>query len=217
MNFTPDQKVRIVSAWFNEIEGTINELENISTNKYYKKIAAPTLYSLLERMAWFRYRQEYSESSKRFKKLLFTYSNLNSALEKIDLAFLYHWDDSEHRETPKYKKAIEKIHKKIKIALSELYGTIDTHMVNRFIDPNTLYQDLIRKNTLPDCLTLENLQLFSACEVIYRFGRCKMVHQGEFVSTGFIDIDLLIHLTKNIANNLKSICIENKKFADELE
>lgn len=216
MSYTPDEKVEIVSAWFNEIEGIIGELKKLSTNEYYKQISIPTLYTLLERMAWFRYRRGQFTSSTRFKELLQNYSEVSAELKKIDLAFLYQWDNSEYCETQEYKKAIQNIHKKIKLVLSELYTNISITMENRFIDLNILHKKLLEKNICSDCLPIEKLKLFSAYEVIYRFGRCKAAHEGEFVAVGFINADFLILLTENIAKNLKKSCLEHKKLADEL-
>jgi hypothetical protein len=216
MSYTSDDKVALVTAWFNEIEEIINEIQSLSDKKYYKQIAIPALYTILERLAWFRYRRESFNSSEKFKKLLLTYSTDPSELKKIDLAFLHQWDVSEHQETAIYIKTIKKIHSQIKKLLTEVYGEISTSMLDRFIDINTLHQALLNTGICSTCIEVEGLKLFSVCEVIYRFGRCKATHEGEFIAVGFISIPLLISITRGITINLKKACIEQKKLVDEL-
>lgn len=122
-------------------------------------------------------------------------------------------DTSEHQNTHIYKKTIKKIHGSIKQALHELYGTINTSMTNRFININTLHQNLLSKGICSTCLEIDNLKLFSVYEVIYRFGRCKAIHEGEFIAVGFITLPLLMSITQNIAENLKTACLTQKKIS----
>lgn len=219
MSFSPDEKVELVTAWFNEIDGIITELKHLmsANGSHHEKIVMLTLYAILERMAWFRYRLQSSiTTSERFKKILIEYSGYKSDLEKTDLYFLYHWDVSGYENISCYKKIIGKIHGKIKTALTELYGKIDSSSENRFIEANILHQGLLSKNICSTCFDKDSLKFFNVTEVIYRFGRCNAVHQAELVPLGFIRPSFLMSLTEAVSQNLRKTCIDEKKLADEL-
>ena len=217
-SITPDEKVKAVTAWFNEVDEIIADIKELtsSTSKHHDKTAILTLYALLERMASFRYRSSKLGSGKKFKKILLDYSGDKAALEKIDLAFLGERNCFIYTKNKSYIYGIKKIHNKIIDVLNELYGTIEVGMKNRFIELDNIHAALLSKQICPTCLDKNALKLYSVHEVIYRFGRCKAVHEGEFITVGFITLPFLIYVVQNITNNLRGACIAEKKWAYEL-
>jgi len=213
MNNSFDLKIQLINATFDEIDGIINEISEMSDKQYYVEIAVPALYSQLEKMAWLRYRALKYGPGKRFKDLILTYSNIAEKLKEIDLAFLYKWDLSEHKETDEYKKIFKNNHNQIKQALVDLYGEPNEDMENRFVNEAALNQALLKKSFCPQCI--RNLNLFNRCEILYRFGRCKTVHEG-YPHFNDISPDFLIPLAKTISNNMKNICLKEKKMPSEL-
>jgi hypothetical protein len=227
MNHSSDEEYidEGINALFDDKESLIAKIidikELIKARHEYIRIAMPALYSILESLAYSRYSQ--ISSGSRVKKLLYDYSEEKEDLKKIDILFLYQWDMLQHEQGKgdKLKNFSENIHPKIKKVLIKIYVSeknINLHMSKslRFIEKKDLHQKI--KKIDQSCNMRESeLDRFNRCEVIYQFGRCSMIHEGDASARGFITPDYLIRLLRQILTKMKKECLSKHLSPSQLE
>lgn len=209
-----------INAYFDDIKSLLKKMSELKRaaeleESQYKRIVIPALYALIERLAYSRYGSLLS--GERFKRLLNDYSGQKEELDKVDIVFLYQWDNSEQAKKKVYKTAIQKVHPQVKTALIEILGeekNIHIHMGEgeRFRKRNDIYQQILTKVDVSGSLAESSLDLFDRCSVIYLYGRCSTIHEGDFSSRGFIDIEYLFQLLCKITVNLEAECQSKQAF-----
>ncbi len=131
MNYTNDtEKVtQFNQMYFDDAIELLDKIKGLKslaslTEDQYAKIAIPSLYALIERLAYSRYfHHGITSSGRRFKKLLSNYTSTQEKilLDKVDIVFLYQWDVSSSSNEDKYIKKIGSTYQSIKNALKNIY------------------------------------------------------------------------------------------------
>ncbi len=119
--------------------------------------------------------------NERYKKVVRKYSGMEEFYGQVDLLFFVKWPRSEFGEHGDYKKL--KSHGEIVAIIAAAYG--DAEQIKngtRYISPQDFmasvdrapFQGFDRDNLV------RHLPLFSLCEMLYRYIRCRAVHSVRF-------------------------------------
>jgi len=177
-----------------------------------------------------------NEDWKVYKEIVLNYSGMRDMYEKIDLLFFYQWPRSIQSSKSEYKKL--RNHPELVNVLSKVFGAEQSispkSSPNRFLSVPKLLT-VISPRSIPgfDQRNFETyIELFSNCEILYRFVRCQAVHHRDFplfneiseVESGKVRYEsnhiideLVIHKTvDNIAKNLGTECLKENKWPWEL-
>lgn len=209
---------------FSGLQDLVNDIKMLKKNpvlhpQNLQWISLPALYSIIEYLAKRSYSHEHS-SKKRFKKTLLEMANQKEDLEKIDIVYLYQWNYDDHAtnlsdSVQKKLKQLIPIHLDIRV---ELEGKFPSDNINIYMDSNKRFQNL---QDVIDLLSVnkkleknkeflqEILCYFTKVEVIYRFGRCTAVHEGDMSPRKFITTEYLIKLVNEIIINCKNAYIKD--------
>jgi hypothetical protein len=167
-----------------------------------------------------------------YKTVVREYSGRRDFYEQIDLLFFLQWPRSAFRTYREYHKL--KNHAEISKIIVATYGEEEQiKSGTRYISQQdfvasvdlTPFQGFDRENLV------QHLPLFSLCEMIYRYLRCRAVHSVRFpFVTRIHTVDgsiryednhaitgsVLLETTENILTNLSSQCIEKSQWPWEM-
>ena len=197
--------------------------------KYYRE-AILVLSCYIGALGSLRYPGE--QDNKAYKTVVREYSGRRDFYERVVLLFFLQWPRSEFRTHVDYLKL--KNHADISKVIVASYGEEDQ------INPGTRYisqQDFMasvdgapfhgfdRENLL------QNIHLFSLCEMLYRYVRCSAVHNVRFPfvtrvtrADGSIRYEdnhaitgsILLESTENILVNLSEECLNKSQWPWEV-
>lgn len=172
------------------------------------------------------------QDNKSYKTVVREYSGRRDFYEQIDLLFFLQWPRSEFCEHGDYHNL--KSHREIARIIAAAYGDEDQiKNGTRYISPHDFmasvdqvpFEGFDRENLV------RHLSFFSLCEMLYRYLRCRAVHNVRFP---FVDrithVDrsvryrenhaitgaVLLKTTENILGNLSEECIEKSLWPWEL-
>ena len=170
--------------------------------------------------------------NKAYKTVVREYSGKRDFYEQIDLLYFLQWPRSEFWTDRDYHKL--KNHAEISKVIVATYGKVDQiKSGTRYISQQDFvssvdqapFQGFDRENLA------QHLPLFSLCEMIYRYLRCRAVHSARFpfvtrlhAVDGSIHYEdnhaitgpVLLETAENILANLGSQCIEKSQWPWEL-
>ena len=170
--------------------------------------------------------------SKAYKTVVREYSGRRDFYEQIDLLLFLQWPRSEFRTHGDYLKL--KNHADVPKIIVATYGEEDqiksgTRYISQqdfvvYVD-RAPFQGFDRENLL------QHLPLFSLCEMLYRYLRCRAVHRVRFPFVTTVHVvdgssryennhaitwPVLLETTENILANLSSQCLEKSHWPWEL-
>jgi hypothetical protein len=172
------------------------------------------------------------QDNKAYKTVVREYSGRRNFYEQIDLLFFPQWPHSEFQADGNYLRL--KNHADISRVVVSTYGDADQiRNVTRYISQHDFvacvdqapFQGLDRENLL------QHLPLFSLCEMLYRYLRCRAVRSIRFPfvtrvtrADGSIRYEdnhaitgcVLLETAENILANLRSQCLEKSERPWEL-
>lgn len=202
----------------------------MADSKYYLE-AILVLSCYIGALGSLRYPSE-KEDNKAYKRVVREYSGKKDFYEQIDLLFFLQWPRSQLQGHGDYLKL--KNHAEISKVIVEAYGD-EGQIKNgtRYISqPGFL--TCVERRPFPgfDRSNLrEHLPRFSLCEMLYRYLRCRAVHNLRFpfidkprqVGGGVryednhaITRAVLLETTENILASLSLECLEKAKWPEEL-
>lgn len=201
----------------------------LDDQKYYRE-AILVLSCYIGALSSLRYPDE--QDSKAYKTVVREYSGKRGFYEQIDLLFFLQWPRSDFKTHGDYLKL--KNHADISKIIVVTYGVEDQIKSGaRYISQQDFlgsvdrvpFQGFDRENLQ------QHLPLFSLCEMLYRYLRCRAVHRVRFpfvntlhVVDGSIRYEdnhaitgpVLLETTENILVNLSNQCIEQSQWPWEL-
>jgi len=201
----------------------------LDDQKYYLE-AILVLSCYVGALGLLRYPGE--QDNQAYKTVVREYSGKRDFYEQIDLLFFLQWPHSEFQTHGDYHKL--KNHAEISKIIVATYGEEDQiKSGTRYISQQDFiasvdrasFQSFDRENLA------QHLPLFSLCEMIYRYLRCRAVHSVRFpfvtrvhVVDGSIRYEdnhaitgpVLLETTENILANLSSQCIEKSQWPWEM-
>ncbi len=197
--------------------------------KYYLE-AILVLSCYVGALGSLRYPGEYD--NKAYKTVVREYSGMRDFYEQIDLLFFLQWPRSDFRTHGDYREL--KNHTDVSKIIIATYGEEDQiKSGTRYISQQDFvasvdrapFEDFDQENLL------QNIHLFSLCEMLYRYVRCSAVHSVRFPfvttvhvvdgSTHYKDNhaitgSVLLETTENILRNLSEECMERSQWPWEL-
>jgi hypothetical protein len=201
----------------------------LSDPKYYRE-AILVLSCYIGALGSLRYPGE--PDSKAYKTVVREYSGKRDFYEQIDLLFFLQWPRSIFRTHGDYLKL--KNHADISRIIVATYGEEDRiRNGTRYISQKDFvasvdqasFQSFDRENLL------QHLPLFSLCEMLYRYLRCRAVHSVRFPFVTTVHViggsirykdnhaitgPVLLETIENILRNLSKECIEKSQCPWEL-
>ena len=172
------------------------------------------------------------KDNKAYKTVVRDYSGRQDFYDQIDLLFFLQWPRSDLRTHGDYLKL--KNHVEISQIIVANYGSEDQiKNGSRYVQLNDFIASVDRKPFQGfDRENLhQHLPLFSLCEMLYRYLRCRAVHSVRFPfvnrvtrSDGSVRYEdhhaitgpVLFETTENILENLSRECIEKSQWPWEL-
>lgn len=222
----------IVNTYFDHKEKNLKRIENLTKNTLYLDIVFLALCCMLDELSNLKY---CGNGSVRFKKLLHEYSDVNE-FNLIDLLYFFQWQknsDIEHHAKGYWKK----LHKNttrydsIKKTLTNKYNLTEEKIKNdssfRYKSINGVMSLISEDNKKDE----EYLRNFTNANVLYYFGRCTSVHEGDtlllseysgedgaikFKINHKITPEVLIKTIRKINSKMKQECIKDNKMPWEL-
>lgn len=225
------EKCETIKAYF---EGWQEDLARVkmlmAESKYYLE-AILVLSCYIGALGSLRYPGE-KEDNKAYKRVVREYSGKKDFYEQIDLLFFLQWPRSLFWSHGDYRKL--KNHEEISKVIVDAYGE-ETKIKNstRFISQQD-FMLCVERRPFPgfDGQNLrELLPRFSLCEMLYRYLRCRAVHDVRFpFVTKFHQVGggtryednhaitgaVLLETTQNILTSLSFECLEKAKWPEEL-
>lgn len=202
----------------------------LADHKYYYREGILVLSCHIGALGSLRYPDE--KDNEAYKRVVREYSGRRDFYDQIDLLFFLQWPHSEFQANKNYLKLNN--HADISKVIVSTYGGEDqikngTRYVSQhdFVASvgQTPFQGFDRENLR------QHLSLFSLCEMLYRYLRCRAVHSVRFP---FVDCwtspgdniryednhaitgSVLLETTENILANLSNQCIEQSQWPWEL-
>ncbi len=224
------EKTDVIRDYFEGWQEDIVRAKSLlGDHKYYRE-AILVLSCHIGAMGSLRYPNE--DDNKAYKTVVREYSGRRDFYGQIDLLFFLQWPRSELQADKNYLKL--KNHADISEKIVATYGGEDrVRNGTRYISQQDFmasvdrapFQGFDRGNLQ------QHLPLFSLCEMLYRYLRCRAVHSVRFpfvttnyVADGSIRYEdnhaitgpVLLETTENILVNLSSQCIEQSQWPWEL-
>lgn len=224
------EKCEIIASYFEGWQEDLVRAKSLLNDSKYYCEAILVLSCHIGALGAFRYPGE--QDNKAYKTVVRDYSGRKDFYELIDLLFFLKWPRSDFQSHGDYLKL--KNHAEISKAIVDMYGEEDRiKNGTRYIPPQDFmasvdqrpFQGFDRKNLQ------EHLPLFSLCEMLYRYLRCRAVHSVRFpfvtrvhqVGGGTryednhaITGPVLLETTENILTNMRFECLEKAKWPGEL-
>lgn len=201
----------------------------LSDPKYYLE-AILVLSCYIGALGSLRYPGE--QDNRAYKTVVREYSGKRDFYEQVDLLFFLQWPRSEFQNHGDYLKL--KNHADVsKIIVSTYGGEDQIKNGTRYISQHDFVAsvDLKPPQSFDRENLLQHLPLFSLCEMLYRYLRCRAVHRVRFpLVTRVTRMDgsiryednhaitgsVLLETTENILANLSDQCIEQSQWPWEL-
>lgn len=224
------EKADVIRDYFDGWQQDLARVKSLLADPKYYLEAILVLSCYIGALGSLRYPGE--QDNKAYKTVVREYSKKRDFYEQVDLLFFLQWPCSEFQTHGDYHKL--KSHAEISKIIVATYGEQDQiKNGTRYISQQDfvasveqkLFQGFDRNNLL------ELLPLFSLCEMLYRYLRCRAVHSVRFPFVtrvtqfgGGIRYDdnhaitgsILCETTENILANLSSQCINQSQWPWEL-
>lgn len=210
-------------------ENLVRAKSLLSDPNYYLE-AVLVLSCYIGALGSLRYPNE--RDSKAYKTVVREYSGRGDFYEQIDLLFFLQWPRSEFRTEKEYLKL--KHHAEISKVIAATYGEEDQiKSSERYVSQQNFVTSVDRTPFLHyDRQNLfQHIHLFSLCEMLYRYLRCRAVHNARFPFVGRVTrVDrsvsyqdnhaitgaVLLETTESILSNLSKECVEKSRWPREL-
>ena len=224
------EKCETINAYFEGWQQDLARAKSLLDDSRYYLEAILVLSCYIGALGSLRYPSE--PDNRAYKAVVREYSGKKDFYERVDLLFFLQWPRSNFQSHGDYLKL--KNHEEISKAIVDAYGEEEQ------IKDSTRYisqQDFLTcveqrpfrsfdRNNLQ-----EHLPCFSLCEMLYRYLRCRAVHNVRFpfvttvhrVGGGTryednhaITGPVLLETTENIQTNMHLECLEKAKWPWEL-
>ncbi len=221
-----------IKDYFEDWQENLARVTSLMEDTEYAREAQLVLSCYVGAFGSLRYQRILRKDGERYKRVVREYSGMRDFYEKIDLLFFVQWARSEFAENGEYKKL--KSHGELARIVVAIYGDKDQiRNGTRYISPKEFmesveqapFQGFDRDNLV------RYLPLFSLCEMLYRYTRCRAVHNLQFPfsphvrrvdgtvryeDTHAITGPRLLETTQNILGNLSKECIGKSQWPWEL-
>lgn len=223
-------KAEIIRDYFDGWRDDLARAEALLGNQTYYLEAILVLSCHVGALGSLRYPGD--QDNKAYKSVVREYSGKRDFYDEVALLFFLQWPRSDFRAYGDYLKL--KNHREIAQIISKEYGTEDqVRSGKRYISQQEFitsvdraqFQGFDRENLVG------NLPLFSICEMLYRYLRCRAVHNVQFPFVTRVHIvdegiryddnhaitgPVLLETVKNILNNLSGECMQKSQWPWEL-
>lgn len=225
------EKCETIKAYFEGWQEDLDRVKRLmADNKYYLE-AILVLSCYIGALGSLRY-PGVKEDNKVYKRVVREYSGKKEFYEQVDLLFFLQWPRSLFQSHGDYQKL--KNHEEISKVIVDAYGN-EVQIMNgtRYISQQD-FLTCIEQRPFPGfdgCNLREHLPRFSLCEMLYRYLRCRAVHDVRFpfvdkphqVGGGTCYEDnhaitgaVLLETTENILRNMRLECLEKARWPGEL-
>ncbi len=220
----------VIRDYFEGWQADLARAESLLIETKYYLEAILVLSCHIGALGALRYPDE--QDNKAYKAVVREYSGRQDFYDQVDLLFFLQWPHSEFGSNGEYLKL--KNYGDIAKIISATYGEEDqVRSRTRYVSQQNFvasvdqapFQGFDRENLL------QHLPLFSLCEMLYRYLRCRAVHSVRFpfVTTvhavdGSIRYEdnhaitgsVLLETVENILGNLSKECVEKSQWPWEL-
>ena len=224
-------KADVISDYFEGWQEDLARAKSLLDDPKYYLEAILVLSCHIGALGSLRYPGE-KQDNKAYKQVVLEYSGMRAFYEQIDLLFFLQWPRSDFCTHGDYRKM--KNHEEIsKILIATFGGEDQIKDGKRYISNQDFVASVDRKP--PQAFDredlLQHLPLFSLCEMLYRYLRCRAVHSVRFPfvtritgSDGSVRYEdnhaitgpVLLQTTQGILGNLSKECIEKSRCPWEL-
>lgn len=226
------EKCETIKAYFEGWQEDLARVKMLMADSKYCLEAILVLSCYIGALGSLRYPDE-KEDNKAYKRVVHEYSGRKVFYEQVDLLFFFQWPRSQFRSVKGYLEL--KNHEEISRVIRDAYGDeVQIKNGTRYISQQNFlacvelnpFQSFDRDNLR------EHLPRFSLCEMLYRYLRCRAVHDVRFpfvtkvhqVGDGgtryednhAITRAVLVETTENILTNMRLECLEKAKWPWEL-
>lgn len=224
------QKCETIKAYFDGWQEDLARVKMLMADSKYYLETILVLSCYIGALGSLRYPGE--EDNKAYKRVVREYSGKKVFYEQIDLLFFLQWPWSQFQSHGDYLQL--KNHAEISKAIVDAYGDEDQiKNLTRYISQRDFLTCVEQRPFVGfDGSNLrEHLPRFSICEMLYRYLRCRAVHDVRFpfvtkwhqVGGGIRYEDnhaitgaVLLETTENILTSLSLECLEKAKWPEEL-
>lgn len=224
------EKADVIRDYFEGWQEDLARAKSLLSDPKYYREAILVLSCHIGALGSLRYPDE--QDNKAYKTVVREYSEKRDFFEQIDLLFFLQWPRSDFRSHGDYLKL--KNHTDLSRIIVAAYGEEDQiKNGKRYISQHDLLVSVEGKpfEGFDKDNLRQHLPLFSLCEMLYRYLRCRAVHNVRFPFISRVTrIDgsvryednhaitgsVLLETTESILGNLSKECIEKSRVPWEL-
>jgi hypothetical protein len=224
------EKADVIRDYFEGWQEDLDRAKSLLGDPKYYREAILVLSCYIGALGSLRYPSE--QDNKAYKTVVREYSGRRDFYEQIDLLFFLQWPRSVFQTHGDYLKL--KNHAGVSKVIVATYGEEDKVKNGaRYVSQQDFVASLGQApfEGFDQENLLQNIHLFSLCEMLYRYVRCSAVHSVRFPfvttvhvvdgSTRYEDNhaitgSVLLGTVENILRNLSEECIEKSQWPWEL-